>query len=398
MTDLIRTIQQLAQEQHPELIRCRRYLHAHPELSFYEQETSHYIKDYLTAQGISWRSCGQYGVLATVSGTHQGEHSILLRADMDALPIHEKNDLDYISQNPGVMHACGHDGHTAMLLGVIRLLDGLKSTFGGTVQFIFQPAEEKIPGGALEMIEHGAIAHPHLTRVLGQHVMPSLPVGKIALRHGVFTASADELQVVIRGRGGHAAQPHTVIDPLLIAAHMLVALQQIVSRMSNPVTPSVLSFGRCVADGAINVIPDEVRLEGTFRTMDENWRSRAHELMKNMAEQMALSMGGSCEFNIRRGYPSVVNDHHVYTQVKAWAEDYLGAEQVVNAEPWMAAEDFAYYARQKPGLFYLLGVGNASKDITSALHTATFNLDEDALVIGTGLMTYLAIKSLEQME
>lgn len=394
MSDLVRNIQRMAQDLQPEFIRCRRYLHAHPELSFHEQETSRYLREYLTALEVPWRSCGQYGVIASLQGAKAGDRCILLRADMDALPILEKNQVEYASQNPGVMHACGHDGHTAMLLGVIQLLKKLKPAFTGTVQFLFQPAEERIPGGALEMIEQGALTHPQLQRVLGQHVMPALPAGKIALRPGLFTASADELQVTVHGRGGHAAQPHTVIDPLLIAAHVIIGLQQIVSRAANPVTPSVLSFGRCLADGTYNVIPDTVHMEGTFRTLDETWRQRAHDLMRQMADQIAQSMGGTCTFNIRRGYPSILNDARVYAEVKDWAKDYLGPQNVLEADPWMAAEDFAYYAQQKPGLFYLLGVGNADKGITSALHTPTFDLDEDALAVGAGLMTYLSIRSL----
>lgn len=394
MADLIATIKTKAQKLLPELIRCRRYLHAHPELSFHEQETAQYLKNYLTQKQITWRSCGQNGILATLPGHTPAARSILLRADIDALPILEKNQLDYASTRPGVMHACGHDGHTAMLLGVISLLTELHDVYSGTVHCIFQPAEEKIPGGALEMIADGVLADPHLELVLGQHVMPSLAVGQVAMRPGLFTASADEVVITVRGKGGHAAQPHTVIDPLLIAAHLLVALQQIVSRQANPATPSVLSFGRCVAEGAINVIPDEVRLEGTFRTLDESWRKRAHEQIRTLAEQLALGMGGSCTVDIRRGYPSIINDQNVYDQIKGYAQTYLGAEQVLITDPWMAAEDFAYYTQQKPGLFYLLGSGNAAKGVTSALHTATFNLDEDALAIGTGLMTFCAMKML----
>lgn len=394
MTHLAETIKTRAQQLLPELIHCRRYLHAHPELSFHEQETAQYIKNYLTRKQVTWRSCGKNGILATLPGHSPTDRSILLRADIDALPILEKNQLDYASTRPGVMHACGHDGHTAMLLGVISLLQDYQQNYSGTVHCIFQPAEEKIPGGALEMIADGVLDDPCLELVLGQHVMPSLPVGQVAMRPGLFTASTDEVVITVRGKGGHAAQPHTVIDPLLIGAHLIVALQQIVSRQANPVTPSVLSFGRCVAEGAINVIPDEVRLEGTFRTLDERWRNQAHEQIRTMAEHLAVGMGGSCSVEIRRGYPSINNNPQLCDTVKGYAETYLGTEQVRITDPWMAAEDFAYYTQQKPGLFYLLGVGNVAKGITSALHTATFNLDEEALAIGTGLMTFCALKLL----
>jgi amidohydrolase len=292
------------------------------------------------------------------------------------------------------MHACGHDAHTSSLLGTIMILESLKSEFGGTVKCIFQPGEEKLPGGASLMIKEGVLHTPTPTAVIGQHTMPSLPAGKIALRKGKHMASMDDIRVVVRGRGGHAAQPHQNIDPVLITAHILTALQQIVSRIANPSTPSVLSFGKVIANGAINVIPDEVYLEGTFRTMDETWRKEAHRQMKKMAETIAEAMGGNCEFNINWGYPVLVNDEALAERVQTYAAAYLGEDNVIEAPLWMAAEDFAYYTQQTSACFYLLGVGNQTKGISSALHTPTFNIDEDALITSTGLMAYIALKQL----
>jgi amidohydrolase len=313
---------------------------------------------------------------------------------MDALPIKEANELDYASQNSGVMHACGHDAHTSSLLGTAQVLKSIKSEFGGTIKFIFQPGEEKLPGGANLMIKEGVLDRPKPSAVIGQHVSPIVDVGKIAVRRGKFMASMDEIFLTIQGKGGHAAQPHQNIDPVVIAAHILVALQQIVSRAANPMHPTVLSFGKLMANGAINVIPDEVYIEGTFRAMDENWRTEAHERIKNISVSMAESMGGKCDVKIVRGYPFLVNEENLAGEVYSLAEEYLGKENVIEADMWMAAEDFAYYSQAAHSCFYLLGIRNSQKGIVSSLHTPTFNIDEDALAISTGLMAYIAVKKL----
>jgi amidohydrolase len=313
---------------------------------------------------------------------------------MDALPIAEANDVIYASQNKGVMHACGHDVHTSSLLGTTKILQSIKSKFGGTIKIIFQPGEEKIPGGASLMIREGVLENPKAGAVIGQHVSPMIDAGKIAIRKGKFMASMDEIFVTVHGKGGHGAQPQQNIDPVVITAHIIVALQQIVSRMANPTQPTVLSFGKLIANGAINVIPDEVYMEGTFRTLDESWRTEAHARMKKMADNIAEGMGGSCDFKIVRGYPFLVNEENLTAQVKTFAEEYLGKDNVLDLDIWMAAEDFAYYSQVADSCFYLLGTGNKEKGITSSLHTPTFDIDEDALALSTGLMAYIAVKRL----
>jgi len=387
-------IRQLAVSTHDTVVGYRRHLHAHPELSFQERETAAFVKGRLTEMNISWQTMAGTGIVATITGEKESGQVIALRADMDALPIKEANSDDYISRNPGVMHACGHDAHMASLLGVAAILQAVRGRFGGTVKMIFQPGEEKLPGGASLMIQEGVLDNHHLSAVVGQHVSPAVDSGKIAMRPGRFMASMDEIFVTVHGKGGHGAQPHQNIDPVIITAHILVALQQIVSRMANPILPTVLSFGKLTANGAINVIPDEVFLEGTFRTLDEDWRMEAHERMRKMAEDIAHGMGGSCEFKIVRGYPFLMNEPNLTMQLRSFAEDYLGKENVLEADIWMAAEDFAWYSHSVDSCFYILGVGNKQKGIDSSLHTATFNIDEDALALSTGLMAYLALKRL----
>ncbi|HET9278262.1 MAG TPA: M20 family metallopeptidase [Flavitalea sp.] len=387
-------IYQSAQKIHSIVIENRRYLHAHPELSFCEYETSAFVKARLDEMGIPWKAIADTGIVAAIQGEKPSDQVVALRADMDALPIEESNDVIYASQNKGVMHACGHDVHTSSLLGTIKILQSIKGKFGGTVKIIFQPGEEKIPGGASLMIREGVLENPRTGAVIGQHVSPMIDAGKIAIRMGKFMASMDEIFVTVHGKGGHGAQPHQNIDPVIITAHIVVALQQIVSRMANPTQPTVLSFGKLIADGAINVIPDEVYMEGTFRTLDESWRTEAHARMKKMAENIAESMGGSCDFKIVRGYPFLVNEKNLTAQVKTFAEEYLGKGNVLDLDIWMAAEDFAYYSQVADSCFYVLGTGNKEKGITSSLHTPTFNIDEDALAMSTGLMAYIAVKRL----
>ena len=387
-------IKQLAKEIHSGVIEHRRYLHAHPELSFCEYETSAYVKGRLDEIGISWSAMANTGIVAIIQGEEASNQVVAIRADMDALPITEASDVIYASKNKGVMHACGHDVHTSSLLGTAKILQSIKSKFGGTVKLIFQPGEEKIPGGASLMISEGVLENPKPGAVFGQHVMPGIDCGKIGIRPGKHMASMDEIYVTVRGKGGHGAMPHQNIDPVLITSHIIIALQQIVSRRANPHVPTVLSFGKLIANGAVNIIPDEVYMEGTFRTLDEQWRNEAHQQIKKMAETIAEAMGGTCDFNIVRGYPFLVNEESLTATVKIFAEDYLGKGNVLDLDIWMAAEDFAYYSQVANSCFYLLGTGNKEKGISSSLHTPVFNIDEEALVLSTGLMAYIAVKRL----
>ncbi len=394
MTTLKEEIRRLSSEVFSSVIQDRRHLHAHPELSFKEYKTSEFVKARLSEMGVPWEPMAGTGVVGIIKGEKPCDRIIALRADMDALPITEGNDVVYVSQNMGVMHACGHDAHTASLLGTARILQSLKDRFGGTIKLIFQPGEENLPGGASLMIRDGVLENPRPDHIIGQHTMPEIEAGKIGIRAGKHMASVDQITVTVHGRGGHAAQPAQNVDPILISAYILVALQQIVSRAAQPHIPTVLSFGKIIGNGSTNVIPDKVYLEGTFRTMDEDWRAEAHTRMKKMAEGIAESMGATCDFDILRGYPYLVNEAKLTERVGIFAEEYLGKEKVVGVDIWMAAEDFAYYSQQVDSCFYLLGTGNKEKGITSSLHSPTYNIDEDALAISIGLMAWLAVKQL----
>jgi len=378
-----------------EVIRYRRHLHQNPELSFKEFNTSAFIKEQLGLLSIPWRSIAGTGVLAEIKGTGHSEKVIALRADIDALPITEANRMDYCSVNEGVMHACGHDAHTASLLGVAQILNGLKAHFSGTVKLIFQPGEEVLPGGAKQVIAEGGLTDPEANVVLGQHVMPAIPAGKIGVRTGLFMASMDEIKIEVYGKGGHGAEPHKGIDPVMITCALLPALQQLVSRNASPFMPTVLSFGKVRADGAINIIPDKVLIEGTFRTLDETWRNKAHDQIRQLAESLVAGMGGTCHVEIRKGYPHLKNNEELGTQMIRFFKEYAGAENVLSQDIWMASEDFAYYSQQWPSFFYLLGVRNEDKGARSSLHTPTFNIDEDALELGMGLMAFAALRWLE---
>lgn len=384
----------LSKQIFPEVVANRRHLHANPEISFEELETSLFVQKKLDEIGIPWEVMANTGVVAHLKGNLPSDKTLALRADMDALPIHEVAGREYGSKNAGKMHACGHDAHTSSLLGAAEILNALKDRFGGTVKFIFQPGEEKLPGGASIMIKEGVLENPNPSAVIGQHVMPMIEAGKIGFRSGKYMASSDEIYVKVKGKGGHGAQPQQNIDPIVITAHIITALQQIVSRIADPKIPSVLSFGKIIAEGATNVIPDEVYLEGTFRTFSEDWRVKAHEKMKKMAVGIAESMDASCDFEIRKGYPVLVNEESLTKQTRTFAEDYLGKENVVDLDLWLAAEDFAFYSQQVPACFYRLGTGNKELGITSPVHTSTFDIDENALELSTGLMAYLAVKQL----
>ncbi|GAB2984962.1 M20 family metallopeptidase [Mucilaginibacter puniceus] len=387
-------IQELAKNIFNDVVANRRHLHSHPELSFHEVETSAFVAGKLDELGIEYVKMADTGLVGLIKGDKPSTNVVALRADMDALPITEANDVPYKSQNNGVMHACGHDVHTSSLLGVAKILTSLKSQFGGTIKLIFQPAEEKLPGGASIMIKEGVLENPKPQAVIGQHVMPLIEAGKVGFRSGQYMASTDELYVTVIGKGGHAAQPQQNVDPVIITAHILTALQQIVSRFSDPKTSCVLSFGKVTANGATNVIPNEVKLEGTFRALDEKWRAEAHEKMIKMAKGIAESMGATCDFNIVKGYPFLTNEPKLTAAARGFAEDYLGAENVLDLDIWMAGEDFAYYTQVADACFYRLGTRNEARGITSSVHTPTFDIEETALETSVGLMAYIAIKQL----
>jgi amidohydrolase len=388
-------IKSLAQAYKQEVIANRRHLHSHPELSFKEYETAAFVAEKLKEIGITEiESKATTGWSALIRGKNPEKKVVALRADMDALPIIEANEVPYKSQNPGVMHACGHDAHTASLLGAAKILHEVRDQFEGTIKLIFQPGEEIIPGGASLMIKDKVLENPRPNSILGQHVMPMIPSGKVGFRSGLYMASTDELYLTIKGKGGHGAMPETFIDPVLISAHLLVALQQIVSRVANPKIPSVLSFGRVEALGATNIIPNEVKIQGTFRTLDETWRAKAHEKMRLIAQGIVEGMGGQLDFEIRKGYPFLKNDPELTARSVAAAQNYLGAENVLDLDIWMAAEDFAYFSQEIDGCFYRLGTRNEARGITSGVHTSTFDIEEEALEIGAGLMAWLAVSEL----
>ena len=377
-----------------ELLEIRRHIHAHPELSFEEVETAKYISAALTRHNVEHKTgIAGTGILAIINP--EKTNRIALRADIDALPILEESGASYASKNAGIMHACGHDVHTTCALGAAIVLNEFKEDINGRVEIIFQPGEEKLPGGASLVLGEKAFGDVLPLAILGQHVFPELEVGKVGFRHGIYMASTDELFFTIKGKGGHGAMPHKNIDPVVVAAEIICALQLISSRRSNPIIPTVLSIGKVEAKGATNVIPNEVKMEGTFRTLDEDWRYEAHGLIKQTAEGIAGAHGAKAEVEIRIGYPFLTNDVAVTEEAIIAAKEYLGEENVVKLDVRMTAEDFAYYSQVMPACFYRLGTASADGSNSFGVHNSTFNIDESALFIGAGLMAYQAYKKLK---
>ncbi|OWY23021.1 amidohydrolase [Sphingobacteriales bacterium UPWRP_1] len=394
---LIKKIKTLALSAHPEVVAIRRHLHAHPELSFEEYQTSAFVQEKLTQYGLPFTNgIANTGVVAYVEGKKPGKKTIALRADMDALPITEANEVPYKSTVPGVMHACGHDAHTASLLGAAKILSQLKNEFEGTVKLIFQPAEERSPGGASIMIKEGVLETPKPAGIIGQHVYSMLPAGAVGFRSGMMMASCDEIDLYIYGKGGHGAVPQLTIDPIVLAAHIVTALQQVVSRLNDPTVPCVLTLGKIESvGGAYNIIPEEVRIQGTLRTMNEQWRKEAKQKIEQIATGVATAMGGVCRVQITDGYPFLINDEELTARCKQAAIELLGKENVHDLPMRMTAEDFAYYTQQIKGCFYRLGTGNAARGITANVHTPIFDIDEEALITGMGLMAWLALNELQ---
>ncbi len=394
---LLHIIQNLSNQYASEVISFRRHLHANPELSYQEFNTAKFIAAKLQSIGIEPQvGIAGTGVVVLIEGKNPGKKIIALRADMDALPITELNSVEYKSKNVGVMHACGHDVHTSSLLGTAKILHSIKDQFEGSVKLIFQPGEEKNPGGASIMIKEGVLENPRPTSIIGQHVFPLLPVGKIGFREGKYMASSDEIYLKVIGKGGHGATPELTIDPVVIASHIIIALQQVISRNASPKQPTVLTFGKITANGATNIIPDEVNIAGTFRALDETWRKEGLAKIKKMAEGLAESMGGKCEVDIHHGYPYLENNPALTQSIRKAAEEYVGKENVVDIDLTLGSEDFAYYSQIIPASFYRLGTRNEAKGITSYVHTPTFDIDEDALKIAPGLMAWMALKELNQ--
>jgi amidohydrolase len=388
---LKKKVQQLAKKNLNQLISFRRHLHQHPELSFQEYKTCQFVKEKLESWGIETQIMATTGVIGLIKGKNPTARTLALRADLDALPIQEINEVAYKSQNDGVMHACGHDVHTTCLLGAAQILQELKEEWEGTIKLIFQPGEEQLPGGASILIKEGVLQNPSPSTILGQHVEPLLEVGKIGVKSGLFMASSDEIYVTVKGKGGHGARPHLCVDPILMASHLIVQLQQLVSRNADPMMPTVLTFGKIYSEGgATNVIPNEVKILGTLRTFEEGWRMKAHQQLVESAELICKSMGGSCDFKVIKGYPFLENNAALTQLTRQQMEAYLGAENVVDLPARMGGEDFAFYSQQIPACFYRLGVQNPNG---SGLHTPNFDVDERSLEVGAGLMAWLAMQS-----
>lgn len=391
---LIEKIKSLSEKYIDEIIWIRRHIHAHPELSFEEYNTSKFIGSKLKEWNIPYKEgIVKTGIVAEITGTKAGNKTCLaLRADIDALPIDEKNEVEYKSKQKGIMHACGHDVHASSLLGTAKILNEIKNDFSGTIKLIFQPGEEKAPGGASLMIKEGVLENPKPTAIIAQHVSPELEVGKVGFRTGKYMASTDEIYLTVKGKGGHAAMKGTYVNPLLIASEILIELEK---SFSSCKIPTVLAFGRMQANGATNIIPSEVTIDGTLRTFDETWRNEAQNIIRTLCSVVATKLRGSCEVNILNGYPALINDEKTTLLAKKSTEEFLGKENVVNLELRMTGEDFSFYAQQIPACFYRLGTGNKAKGITSGVHTPTFDIDESALKIGMGLMAWIATEQLK---
>jgi len=371
-----------------EIVSIRRYMHMHPELSFQEFETSNYIKSILKSWDINFLDgYANTGILVNLEGKEPSSRVIALRADFDALPILEENDVEYKSKNEGIMHACGHDAHTASMLGALKILHKTKDHWRGTIKFIFQPAEERLPGGAKQMIEEGVLENPNVQHVIAQHVLPELEVGKVGFRCGTYMASTDELYITISGKGGHAAIPSSYNNPIIASSELVLDLNQ----FFNDKADAIFAIGYIDGTGSTNIIPNEVNLMGTFRALDESFRLESHNHMNRIVDQVAKKYNIKIDLNIKKGYPALNNDIQFTLNQINKAKEFLGEKNVIDLPIRMTAEDFSYFANAVPSCFYRLGTGNKDKGLIHGLHTSKFNIDEDSLKIGMGLMAFLAI-------
>ncbi|MGZ2370856.1 M20 metallopeptidase family protein [Ancylomarina sp. YFZ004] len=393
MEHITNIIKELSYNLLEEIKAIRVHLHQYPELSFEEFETSKFIQKQLDSYGISYRGgFVKTGIVGKIEGKNPTKKVLALRADMDALPVHENESHPICSKNDGIMHACGHDIHMASLLGTAKILNELKDKWEGTVLLIFQPGEELLPGGARMMMEEGALS-PEPDLIMAQHVLPDMESGHVGFREGMYMASGDEIYLNVKGKGGHGAMPHKCDDTVLIASHIVVALQQIVSRHADIRIPTVLTIGKMIADGATNIIPSEVKLEGTFRTMNEEWRAKAKQLITDIAQNTAKGMGAECEVDIKHGYPFLVNDVNSTRSAKSAAIAYLDNDRVEDMDIRMTTEDFGFYSQKYPACFYRFGV---KKEKSGGLHTSNFQADDMSLETSMGTMAYLAIDFLNK--
>ena len=392
----LRQIKEKVEELRDELISMRRHFHANPELSFEEENTANFISNTLKQWGIKHQTdVGGYGIVGVVEGRNPNKKVIALRADMDALPIAEENSIEYKSLTEGKMHACGHDVHMTCLLGAIKILNSIKDSFEGSIKFIFQPAEETLPGGAIKMIEEGVLENPKPELIIAQHVFPEMEVGKVGFKSGIYMASSDEVNITVKGQGGHAAIPDRYDNTVLAAAEILTELNKEIEKEKPKDFPSVLAFGKFIANGAYNVIPSEVKITGTFRTFNEQWRKRVHQIIQEVSTKVSEKHNCSPELKISKGYPVLINDEEVSEKSRIAAKEFLGNENIEELQIRTTVEDFARFAEIIPACFYRLGVANSKKGIVSNLHTSTFNVDEKSIETGTGLMVWIALTNLK---
>ena len=390
--NILNKIKQLSEANFNDILKLRKHLHQNPELSFCEENTQKVICDKLQEEGIDFfKSKSGYGVVALIKGKNPNKCCIGLRADMDALPIDEENNIPFKSRVKGVMHACGHDVHMSCLIGAAQILNNLKNYFDGSVKLIFQPAEEMIPGGAKKMIEEGVLENPKVDFMLAQHVSPEIKTGKVGMKEDMFMASTDEIYIDLIGKGGHAALPEKNINPIISASKLILELNDF---FKNQKHDNVFSIGYFNAQGSTNIVPDIVKLKGTFRAMNEEFRDNSHKEIRNIIKKITIQENSDYKLEIKKGYPYLKNDISLTGDVFSFSKDYLGKENVLKIKKRMTAEDFAYFSLLVPSCFYRLGVGDGV--FVRNLHTSTFNIDDNSLKTGMGLLCWNAISILNK--